>query len=100
MTLNPQLITVPSNTNENDIDFTTNILRTQFGIAHIERVSGTSVQINSNGQAITAASPALVAANPIMDVPLRTGQNIRMKGGAGAETFLVVIIPRPNDYIN
>ena len=98
LTLNPQLITAPDAT-ENDINFS-NILKTQYGIAHIERVSGTTVQINANGVAISGASPAIVAANPIMEVPIRTGQNIRFKGGAGAETFLIIITPLPNGYIN
>lgn len=97
MTLNPELITVPSNTNENEINFD-GILLTRFGIAHIERVSGTSVQINANGVTITAASPAIVSGNPVMEVPIRRGQNIKMKGGAGAETFLVIIRPQGEQF--
>ncbi len=97
MTFNPELITVPGNTNENDINFD-GILLTRFGIARIERVSGTSVQINANGVTITAASPALTTGNPVMEVPIRKGQNIKMKGGAGAETFLVIIRPQGEQY--
>jgi len=92
LTLNPELITVPANTTEHDINFD-DILKKRYGTALIERVSGTSVQLNSNGVAISALAPAIIEANPKMVLPIKKGTNIRMKGGAGSETFMVTIHP-------
>lgn len=93
MTVNPELITVPANTNEHEINFDS-ILLTRYGMIHIERVSGTSVQFNSNGVTIAALAPALIAANPQMDLPIKRGVPVKMKGGAGSEVFFVVITPQ------
>jgi hypothetical protein len=96
LTLNPQLITVPANTNEHDIDFDDVLpAKTKRGLtayALIERVSGTSVQFNSNNTAISAASGAVNATQTKLILPLTRGVNLRYKGGAGSETFYITIV--------
>lgn len=96
LTLNPQLITVPANTTEHDIDFD-DVLpvknkRGHTGYALIERVSGTTIQFNTTATAITSASGAVNATQTKLIIPLTRGINLRYKGGAGSETFYITII--------
>lgn len=89
--MNPELITVPANTNEHEIDFN-NILLDTHGSALIERVSGTSIQINASGIAITSITGAINATQTKLIVPIKRNNNLRMKGSAGSETFYITIL--------
>ena len=95
LTLNPTLITVPANTTEHDIDFDdvlpTKSRRGLTAYALIERVSGTTIQFNSNNVAIAAGSAAVNATQTKLILPLVRGVNLRYKGGAGSETFYITI---------
>lgn len=92
LSLNPQKITVPANTNEHDIDFEAIIeaMGFQNGYALIEDLSGT-VQFNANNQAITAASGTYTSSSKTV-IPLKKGYNLRYKGGSGSETFNITIV--------
>ena len=61
------------------------------GYALIELISGASVQFNSNGVAIATASAAATTAAPKIIIPLLKDVNLKYKGGAGGETFNIVI---------
>jgi hypothetical protein len=90
---NGQKITVPANTTEHQIDFN-NVLEGEYGEALIDWVSGTSVQLNSNGVAIDTPTAALNTTQNKMILPIKRGTNIRYKGGAGSETFNIYIHPK------
>lgn len=92
MTVNPELFTVPANTNEHDINFD-DILLTKYGTALVEWVSGTSVQLNANGITIAALAPALTETSNRFILPVKRGTKLKFKGGAGAETFMMTILP-------
>jgi len=95
LTLNPQLITVPANTTEHDINFNSLLLPDAInGYARIQWVSGTTIQFNSNGQTITSASGAINSTQGKLDLPVKRGVNLRYKGGAGSETFIITIISK------
>jgi hypothetical protein len=92
LTMNPELVTVPANTSEHEINFD-GILPDKFGSAILERVSGTSVQINASGIAITSATGAINETQKFLMIPVKKGTNLRMKGGAGGETFYITVHP-------
>lgn len=89
LTQNGEKITV-SGTDEHQIDFS-NILGSGEGEAILEWISGTSIQVNANGVAITAATAALTTSQTKMILPIKMGTNMRFKGGAGSETFNIMI---------
>jgi hypothetical protein len=96
LTLNPTLITVPSNTAEHDIDFTAVLPKKSVngftGHALVQWISGTAkVSFNSNGQAITAVSAGITSTETKLIIPLTVGTNLRYKGANGAETFNIII---------
>lgn len=90
LTHNHQKIIVPANTDEHEINFD-GVLKSILGHAYIKRVSGTSVQLNSNGVAITASAGDLSSDNDKIFLPIKRGTNIKMKGGAGGEVFIIII---------
>lgn len=94
---NGQKITIAADTNEHQIDFS-NILKGDSGVAMIEWISGTSFQINSNGVAISSTAGSVTLAlnttQPKTFLPILRGTNIRMKGGAGSETFNITIFEK------
>lgn len=90
---NGQKITIAADTNEHQIDFG-NILKGDSGTALIEWVSGTAFQINSNGVAIAAGTITMNATQLKTLLPIFRGTNIRMKGGAGSETFNITIFEK------
>lgn len=94
---NGQKITIAADTNEHQIDFG-NILEGDSGTALIEWISGTSFQINSNGVAISSSAGSVtMSLNSTQTkafLPIKRNRNIRMKGGAGSETFTIMILER------
>jgi len=90
LTQNGERVTVPANTSEHEIDFDA-LLQDSQGEALIEWVSGTAVQINSNGVAITSATATLATGNNKFILPVRKGVRMKYKGGAGSEVFQVYI---------
>lgn len=94
LTHNHQLITVPANTDEHDIDFN-NVLKGSNGSAALELVSGTTVQVNSNGVTIDSACGSINSTQTKLAIPIYRGTNIKYKGGAGSETFHVTIWNTP-----
>lgn len=98
LTLNPQFITVPANTSEHDINFDDILYGISYdatyGTALIQWVSGTGIQFNVNGQTITSASPTLSTTVDKLILPIKRGTNLRYKGGAGSETFIITIISK------
>ncbi len=89
LTMNPQKITV-SGTSEHDINFD-GLLQDNLGTAVIDWLSGTSIQVNGSGRAITSDTGAITSARNKLLIPVQKGVNIRYKGGAGSETFEIVI---------
>ncbi len=85
VTLNPTKITV-SGTSENTIDLDA-LCEGGEAECYIEWVSGTSVQLNFNDKAITAASAALNSTQTKYIFTYYKSQWVRCKGGAGSETF-------------
>lgn len=85
VTLNPTKITV-SGTSENTIDCDALCEGGELEM-YIEWVSGTSVQLNFNDRAITAASSALNSTQSKYIFTYKKSQWLRVKGGAGSETF-------------
>jgi hypothetical protein len=57
--------------------------------AEVIYVSGTSVQFSNNATIVTA-SGALTTTVGRMTIPLLAGKNLKFKGGAGGETFIVI----------
>jgi hypothetical protein len=92
LSVNPQKITV-SGTDTHEIDFKNMVIYDDHIVhALIEFVSGTSVQIAARGT-LNELSASLTATNNKMVLVLkRIGPNIKYKGGAGNEVFIVTII--------
>jgi hypothetical protein len=92
LTVNPQKITVDS-TGEHQIDFSGVMPNTGYrGDALIELLSGASVQFSSFG-AITENSGGITTDADKLILPIKKGSNIRFKGGAGSEVFIITIMP-------
>jgi hypothetical protein len=89
LTLNPTKITV-TGTSENTIDCDA-LCDGGEAEMYIEWVSGTTVQLNFNDKAITAASSALNSTQTKYIFTYKKSQWIRCKGGAGSETFNIGI---------
>lgn len=89
LTVNPELVTVPANTNEHELDFSTLFGSGIEAEVDFIRASGTSVQISTLG-AVGATSAALNTTTPTFTCRVFRGVNVRFKGGAGSETFVVV----------
>ncbi len=93
LTHNPQKITVPDNTDEHEINYDA-VLNAIHGEALIERVSGTAVQLNCNGVAISSVSPSLTETNNKFILPLKREVKLKYKGGAGSEEFIITVFSK------
>ena len=98
LAVNPEVVTVPANTDAHEINFDAVLPEKepigQFtGYAVLQRLTGTSVQVSS-GAAITGASAALNSTITQMIIPITRGTTMKMKGGAGSETFSITVHPR------
>lgn len=90
-----QKITV-SGTSEQTIDFGGVLLlengnKARLGMATVELISGSSVQLSPNA-AIDSDAAAITTANPKAILDLYRGEAIRYKGGAGGEVFNISIL--------
>jgi hypothetical protein len=92
MTTNPQKITV-NGTGAHEIDFKDMMNQSDFRAdALIQLISGTSVQFNIKGD-VTESSGALTSTVDKLILPVyRSSQNIKYKGGAGSEVFIITIV--------
>lgn len=85
---NPVLITV-TGTSDNSIDLSK--IASGKDTVLIERVSGTSVQFNTQG-AVIAASGAINATQTKLILTIQAGDYLWCKGGAGSETFYLTAV--------
>lgn len=81
-----QKITIPANTNQHDLVFANGI----SGTAVIEWLSGTAFQISD--KTIDAESGTINEAHPKTFIEFNAYVGLKVKGGAGSETFNVTVI--------
>jgi hypothetical protein len=92
MTTNPQVITV-SGTTEHEINFKDMISPDEWsGNALIQLLTGTSVQFSSNGTLGETSGALNSTVDKLVLTVKRSGPNIKYKGGAGSETFIITIV--------
>lgn len=84
-----QKITVPSDTDQHEIDFD-DMLETPFGFAQVEWLSGAGIQLSS-GVDIDADSASLTIDQKKYILEIRRGTTLKFQGAAGDEEFNVCI---------
>lgn len=94
LTSRSRIITV-SGTDENDINFDAVLDHDdKFAQALITMISGSNVQFDASGVTIDSSSSQLsTSGNNYKELyEIRKGVNIKYRGGAGGETFIISII--------
>jgi hypothetical protein len=87
LTVNPQIITVPANTNDHDIDVDAMIM--SVGDILIDKLSG-PVKFNDKG-ATTADSGSRTTDDKLV-LNAQRGKKIHYAGLAGGETFQITVL--------
>lgn len=92
MTCNPQIFTVPANTNDHDINFDS-FCEGTTAVASIFVKSGASgVRFNNTTTTDASNSYAYLTTDAVVRLSVQKGRNFHFRGGAGSETFVVNII--------
>jgi hypothetical protein len=88
MTVNPQKITVPANTNDNDLNIDAFI--SNQGTILIENISG-PIRFNNEGTTDGTISGVYTTTDKLI-LDAQKGQTLHFRGAAGSETFQITVL--------
>lgn len=88
MTVNPQKITVPANTNDNDINIDNFI--TSEGTVLIDNISG-PIRFGNDGATDGTLSAVYTTTDKLI-LDAKLSQTIHFRGAAGSETFQITVL--------
>jgi len=95
VTKSPGVVTMPGDTDTHILNVDAILKGSSApidGVLTVQWLSGTSVQFDAFGGAITSESGALTEAIGKLILPVALGRTLNVKGGAGGETFQVSVI--------